>query len=54
MYEASGLGLAADTNRPVPRKTVREAKVRKARARKILERRRDRQQLRKHIEEIWN
>ena len=54
MYEATGFELAADRSRPIPPGTVREAKVRNAQARKTLERRRDRQRLRKDVEEVWN
>lgn len=37
-----------------PRKPSREALVRNARARRKLERKRDRERLRKHLEEVWN
>ena len=42
------------TNPYPPRPGSRQDRLRNARARKKLERLRDRKRLRKHVEEIWN
>jgi hypothetical protein len=54
VYDAIDFDCSPGKDSPAPRKPAREALIRNARARKKLERKRDQERLRKHIEEVWN
>jgi hypothetical protein len=53
MYEATGFEHSRNTRLPALRKADRGTRVRNAIARKKIERRIDRERLRKDLEEIW-
>lgn len=53
MHEATGFECSKNSQPPALRKAARGTRVRNAMARKKIERRIDRERLRKDLEELW-